>query len=255
MSLSPEAFSQKLNSSKLFKQKIFAGELNNAISQAQLRALSSSGISGSGSSGSGIGNTAFNSSSALQTAINLISTNNNLKDGTKQDIEAKLTNPGISAYDKFSIIQQSLRSTLNSDSAATLLAKTNLIDNMEYLRSALNDYYEAGGTTNLLTGNINKIEKKLGRATNTNFAGPATVLLEQIVNYRKALTGVAFGEKEGADIADLFPKMTNSKALNNQIFDARINYLTNQVANEYGTLLGKDGRQIYDELYIMSLLK
>jgi len=76
-------------------------------------------------------------------------------------------------------------------------------------------------------------------------AGLGAQIQSSIQKYRNAISGTAYSEQEGRDIASIFPSITKGQVLNNTLVKAQIDGLNSDVAGLYTSVLGKN---IYDNL-------
>ena len=69
---------------------------------------------------------------------------------------------------------------------------------------------------------------------------------QAIQAYRKAITGVAFGEKENQDIKSIVPGIDKDKVLNDAILGARLSDLKKQKVNLASQVIGSTlANQLY----------
>lgn len=82
------------------------------------------------------------------------------------------------------------------------------------IKVKLDAYKAAGGNTNLLTGNLQQVQQKLGAAGNPAAAELNTEITALLQNWRSAVTGAAWGTQEDAEYKRIMPSLTDTNKLN-----------------------------------------
>lgn len=107
--------------------------------------------------------------------------------------------------------------------------------------TVITEMKKAGVPSGFLSGTAEDVARKLGTSTDPRYVAFATQLQDTLINYRRAATGAAFGEREGADYARMFPNYLQTFPVN----EATINGLKRSMATserEYWRgKLGEDG--------------
>ena len=120
------------------------------------------------------------------------------------------------------------------------------ISNITNINDLLSQYYANGGQTGWLSGSYQNFINKVGKTNNPALIGVATSINQAIQAYRKAITGVAFGEKENQDIKSIFPGIDKDKVLNDAILGARLSDLKKQKVNLASQVIGSTlANQLY----------
>lgn len=126
------------------------------------------------------------------------------------------------------------------------IGRTQAITAMNDIQNLLAQAKAKGVDTNLLTGNIVDAANKFGTSPDTDLNYIGSRILQSLITYRKAMTGVAFGPQEAADYKRIFPDLTNIDSLNT----AKIQSLKDALnANNRATLAFYIGADNYDKLY------
>lgn len=112
------------------------------------------------------------------------------------------------------IIQQT-GAALKGTDASNFQNAVKLDSTLGDLKSALQAYSAAGGSTNVLTGSLDQIQTKLGiLKSDPKYAALAVQLDTAYQSYRQALTGANFSAAEAASYASVLPSKSNTLALN-----------------------------------------
>lgn len=143
--------------------------------------------------------------------------------------------------DPVTVIKNQARSLLTASNQGDLENAESALDSMKALEKSLADFYQAGGKSSLLKGKYEDVINSLGEVSDPKLAGLAVRIKLDLQEYRKAISGTAFGVQEGADIASVFPQIKNGKILNDVIVKERIAKLENMVDSKYKTVIGEKG--------------
>lgn len=76
----------------------------------------------------------------------------------------------------------------------------------------------------------------------------ATQIQAQLQVYRNAVSGTAYSEQEGKDIASIFPGINKSEGLNKAIISGRLAAFDSVIDNTYRNILGS----AYDSIKVVS---
>lgn len=146
--------------------------------------------------------------------------------------------------DPFTVVKNNAKNimgqTLATDLQKNEVAKQAMID----LNSALNQYYNAGGTTGLLKGKYENVVANLGKVNDPKLITIATQIAKNLQLYRNAVSGTAYSIQEGKEISKVFPNITKTQALNKAIVEGNLASFDSTIDNAYRTVLGSS----YDKL-------
>lgn len=106
------------------------------------------------------------------------------------------------------------------------------------LQDQLNQFYAAGGSTGIFSGNFEKVSNKLGDVSDPKLVDLAVQIAGSLQKYRNAISGTAYSEQEGKDIAAIFPGITKGELLNSTIVKARLKTLESDIDGLYRSALG-----------------
>lgn len=143
-----------------------------------------------------------------------------------------------SGQDPFAVIKNQAKNIMGSTQANDVAKLESSLSAMEQLQSTLDAYYAAGGQSGIFRGNFEKVINKLGTVNNPALVGIAVQVASSLQKYRNAISGTAYSEQEGRDIASIFPGITNGQILNSIITQSRITSLENDINSAYRSVLG-----------------
>ena len=142
-----------------------------------------------------------------------------------------------SGQDPFQVIKNQARNLLGTEKT-DLLKFEAAKSSMESLDSELKAFYAAGGKSNIFSGNFEKVNNKLGAVNDPNLVNIAVQIAASLQRYRNAISGTAYSEQEGKDIASIFPGITKGELLNSTIVKARLTTLNSDIDGMYESVLG-----------------
>ncbi len=139
------------------------------------------------------------------------------------------------------VIRQSAIEFENVDTKNQVLGRRATLASLRDTRQILNELKAKGVDTGIVRGTVEDLARKLGKSTNPELVALANRLQGTLINYRRAATGVQFGEREGAEYAKMFPTYRNDIPVNLALIDG-LEREMRTYDNEYWThKLGKDG--------------
>lgn len=162
---------------------------------------------------------------------------------TKDQARA-ITNAINSGEDPFVVIRNNAKNIMGQTLATALDKNEQTRDAMIQLDSSLRDFYAAGGDSGIFKGNFEKVANKLGEVNDPNLLGLAVKISSSLQKYRNAISGTAYSEQEGRDIASIFPGINKGQALNSAIVKARLEVINSDIDSAYKNTLGSS----YDNL-------
>jgi hypothetical protein len=112
------------------------------------------------------------------------------------------------------------------------------------IRTSLQELQKAGVDTNLLTGTIEDTAQKLGTSTDPRLARIGNRMKDSFINYRRSMTGVAFGQAEGAEYASMAPDFSKTLPLNEAKIAGLLDAMASRDAEFWERKLGKAGAQL-----------
>lgn len=123
-------------------------------------------------------------------------------------------------------------------SRATMRASINDVRNM------LGELQSAGIPTNILTGTVEDVARKLGTSTNPEYVRFANRLQDMLITYRRAATGVAFSQLEQNDYARMFPNYRQTLPVNLAALDGLQRSIESNDSVYWTHKLGPEGAKL-----------
>lgn len=155
-----------------------------------------------------------------------------------KDQAAAVTNAVNNGQDPFTVIKNNAKNIMGQTEATKLTSLEASRDAFNDFAASLQAYYDAGGDTSLIKGNFEKTINKLGKVNDPNLVTLATQLQGTIQSYRNAISGTAYSDQEGKDIASIFPGITNTKTMNDAIIKGRNKLFDTSIDGIYRSALG-----------------
>lgn len=193
-----------------------------------------------GGGGGSVGPGGSTSNSKYATVINTI-----LGSGKfTKDQATAVRNAINNGEDAFSVVKNNAKNIMGQTSATKLNDLETSRDAFNDFASSLQAFYDAGGKTSYVKGNLEKMYNKFGTVDDPKLAGLAIEVQANIQKYRNAISGTAYSEQEGKDITSIFPGINKSQGLNDAIVNARKKLFDASIDSSYRGVLGSS----YDEL-------
>ena len=98
--------------------------------------------------------------------------------------------------------------------------------------------------TNWLLGNIENLYRQVGTSTDPQYVELANRLMGTLINYRRAATGVQFGQKEAEQYELMFPKYTNTPEVNLSLIDGLLDEMDSYDSTYWRHRLGERGAEL-----------
>ena len=168
------------------------------------------------------------------TALNTILGSTKL---TKEQ-KATLVNSVNTGEDPFTVIKNQAKDIMGQTNATKLDNFETAKAQIESLDSLLKQYYANGGKTNLFSGNYTKVLNKIGEVNDPELVAITTQISSALQIYRNAVSGTAYSEQEGRDIASIFPGINKTEGLNQAIIKGRLNAFNDTIDASYRNTLG-----------------
>lgn len=165
------------------------------------------------------------------------------KDITKEN-KASIIRAVNNGEDPFIVIKNRARTLMGTDEKQTTENYETVRSQSVALQNLMKQYYDAGGKTGIFTGNFEKVINNLGEVSDPGLVNIGVQISSALQAYRKAITGTAYSNQEGKDIATIFPGINKSAGLNDAIIKARLNFIDTTIDANYRNVLGKT----YDDI-------
>jgi len=128
-------------------------------------------------------------------------------------------------------------SWLGQDEKNQLNAAQNALGQLASIQIALDQYEKMGWETSLFAGLEEDVAEKIGEVKDPKLRALATQINTAIINYRKAITGAWFSEKETKEYQSIFPSTKNSKELNTAIINWALDGMLTTINTKYADVI------------------
>lgn len=184
---------------------------------------------------SGSGSSTSVSNPAVQAALSTILGSGKFTAAQTAQITASINN----GEDPFTTIKNNAKNIMGQTEATKLTSYEAADNAMKDLQSNLQAFYDGGGDTGLISGNLEKANNRLFGATgDPKKVELATQVAISLQAYRNAISGTAYSEQEGQDIASVFPGINKSQGLNKAVISGRLKADQSLIDGIYKTALG-----------------
>lgn len=112
---------------------------------------------------------------------------------------------------------------------------------LEDTKTMLDELKAAGVPTGWFTGTVEDLVRRIGETTDPRRVALKNRLLDTLIQYRRAATGAAFGEKEGQTYAQMFPNYSQSMPVNQAAIEGLIRAMRGNDQTYWESKLGKEG--------------
>jgi hypothetical protein len=139
-----------------------------------------------------------------------------------------------------SFLKQLAIKSSTADEAKNIKGKERTIEFLSEVEQDLKNYENKGGDTNIFTGNIEEIARKIGTVRDPELRTIATKILTARQKYRRAMTGVAFSPGEDLEYDRLFPSIDKTVEFNTATIDGLREAFQGDVDFFYSFAMGED---------------
>lgn len=140
--------------------------------------------------------------------------------------------------DPLTVIKNNAKNIMGQTEATTVTKYETAKSSLQDIQNNLNEFYAKGGSTNIFSGNLEKAINNLGEVKNPELVDLATQIQANLQVYRNAVSGTAFSEQEGKDIASIFPGINKTEGLNKSILEGRMKAFDSTIDGTYKSALG-----------------
>lgn len=161
-----------------------------------------------------------------------------------KDQKADLTNAIANGQDPLTVVKNQAKNVMGQTLATQLDKYETIKQQITDLDSLLSEYYANGGKTNIFRGTFEKTLNNLGTVNDPKLVQLATQIAGSLQAYRNSISGTAYSEQEGKDIASIFPGINKTEGLNKAILAGRMDFIDKTIDAGYKNTLGS----AYDDL-------
>jgi len=135
-----------------------------------------------------------------------------------------------------------------TEQAKMIMGQERTVEFLEEIEDDLAAYEAAGGNTNIFTGTLEEMAKKVGAVRDAELRSIATKIMKARQQYRRSMTGVAFSPGENLEYDAIFPNINKTANFNSATITALKEAFTGDVDFFYRFAMGDDAyQQIFKE--------
>ena len=132
------------------------------------------------------------------------------------------------------------------EQAKMIMSQERTVEFLGEIEDDLKTLEDNGVNTNIFTGTLEDAAKAVGTVSNAEMRKIATKILKARQQYRKSMTGVAFGKGENAEYDAMFPAINKTANFNTATIQGLKEAFEGDVDFFYGFAMGKDA---YEEIF------
>lgn len=121
-----------------------------------------------------------------------------------------------------------------------IVSKERTIKLLDEIQDDLNNLEKIGIDTNIFSGTEEQVANKIGLVVHPEAKTIAVKIQAAVQNYRRGMTGVAFGMIENKEYKNMFPSMKNTDRLNSAIISGLREAFTGDLDNFYSLSMGEE---------------
>jgi hypothetical protein len=140
-----------------------------------------------------------------------------------------------------SIIRQAAVEGEPVDARNRIMARITMRDSLARAENVLAQMRQAGVPTNILTGTAEDVVRKLGTTTNPQYVQLKNILMDTLITYRRAATGVQFSQPESEQYRAMFPNYSNTFPVNEALIKGLRDSIDTQDRAYWEFKLGPEG--------------
>jgi hypothetical protein len=126
-------------------------------------------------------------------------------DAAKSEMNRLLRNGNVQAAKE--LVESSAIAAAPTAQKDKAQGRKEAITSLNVIQDLLDQYESQGGQTGIFTGSMQSIQNKIGEVGDPDLVNIATQIRLAIIDYRKAVSGAAFTESEGAEYEAIFPSV------------------------------------------------
>lgn len=156
------------------------------------------------------------------------------------------------AYSAKDQLKSMARENMDVETRKQVISWENMIDFANTIKNDLAEYEKGGGDkkifteTSLINGTTEDAYRVVGKVKDERLRTIAAKIAMNLQQYRRAMTGVAFGDNESVEYAKLFPSIKYEKELNNSLINAMLQDFPVKINSAYKREIGSTQ---YDKIF------
>ena len=132
-----------------------------------------------------------------------------------------------------------------TEQAKMIMGQERTVEFLDEIYGDLQAYENTGGDTNIFTGTLEEMAKKVGDVKDEELRKIATKIMKARQQYRRSMTGVAFSPGENLEYDAIFPSISKTMNFNTATIDGLREAFRGDVDFFYRFAMG----DAYDEIY------
>jgi len=136
--------------------------------------------------------------------------------------------------------------SLGTAEAQQTRGKERTVEFLGEIQDDLNTLENAGINTNIFTGTLENVNKKVGKVNNLEMRKIATKIAVAIQSYRRSMSGVAFSVPESEEYEAMFPNINKTTNFNKANIEALTEVFEGDLDFTYSFLMGDDA---YNDIF------
>lgn len=177
----------------------------------------------------------------------LISTSPAIAERSLDFIDDELSKGNISSVK--SKLKRIARKSSGTELSRNIMGKERTHEFLTEIQDNLDALAQQGFDTNIFTGSLEQINKKIGRVNNPEARKVATKIATAIQSYRRSMSGVAFSVPESQEYKDIFPSIGKTANFNKATIQALQETMKGDLDNFYSLSMGPENyQQLFGEI-------
>jgi hypothetical protein len=152
------------------------------------------------------------------------------------DLLAKNDTKGIQSF-----LKRSARNSVGEAASQQIFGKERTVEFLSEIRNDLANYEKLGGRTNVFSGAVEDVAKKVGTVNDPELRKIATKIASALQTYRRSMSGVAFSVPESKEYGAMFPSIGKTGKFNTAVLDALTETFDGDVEYFYKSAMGENG--------------
>lgn len=175
----------------------------------------------------------------------LINTSPSVAERTLDFIDDELSKGNITGVK--SKLKRIARKTAGVEMSRSVMGKERTTEFLGEIQDDLNMLENSGINTNIFSGTLEEINKKIGRVREPGLRKVATKIAVAIQSYRRSMSGQAFSVPEAIEYKDIFPSIGRTGEFNTNTIDALRETMQGDLDNFYSLSMGEENyRGLFD---------
>jgi hypothetical protein len=147
------------------------------------------------------------------------------------------------------MLKKVARDTAGAEESNKIIGKERTVELLDEIEGDIKTLQDSGINTNIFSGTAEDVSRNIGLVREPELRKLATKIQAAVLNYRKAMTGVAFSAKESEDYVKMFPSIAKTGDLNVSIVKGLRDSFRGDVNHFYSQQMGPHN---YNQIFSMN---